>query len=244
VNILFGVLVTAALLLLRCNRDGLATLLLVIAVAVKPYAVVFLPWLTFVRGPRAGLTFAAGIAGLLAVPAVLYGLDGTIALHRQWWVTVTESTAPNLTNNDNVSIAGMFAKWLGVGTASSLLTTALTSLVLALVAAVVRRGRGLVHREALEGALLLTMIPLLSPQGWDYVFLVATPAIALFANYDERLPGVWRWATWIAVAAIGLSLFDLMGRERYAAFMSWSVITICFLVLIGALAALRMRRVA
>ena len=88
------------------------------------------------------------------------------------------------------------------------------------------------------------MIPLLSPQGWDYVFLVATPAIALFANYDERLPGVWRWATWIAVAAIGLSLFDLMGRERYAAFMSWSVITICFLVLIGALAALRMRRVA
>ena len=33
--------------------------------------------------------------------------------------------------------------------------------------------------EGLEGALLLTLMPLLSPQGWDYVFLIATPAIVL-----------------------------------------------------------------
>jgi hypothetical protein len=35
-----------------------------------------------------------------------------------------------------------------------------------------------------------------------------------------------------------------MGRERYAAFMGWSVITICFMVVIGALAVLRVRRIA
>jgi hypothetical protein len=35
-----------------------------------------------------------------------------------------------------------------------------------------------------------------------------------------------------------------MGRQRYGVFMEWSVITICFLVVIGALACLRMRRVA
>src|SRR5690606_16561849 len=105
-------------------------------------------------------------------------------------------------------------------------------------------GRGVAHPEVLEGALLLTLIPLISPQGWDYVFLIATPAVALFANYDDRLPAAVRWTTWAAVATIGLSLFDLMGRERYAAFMSWSVITLCFLVLVGALVTLRARRIA
>jgi Na+/citrate or Na+/malate symporter len=53
-----------------------------------------------------------------------------------------------------------------------------------------------------------------------------------------------RVLTWAAVATIGLSLYDLMGRERYAAFMAWSVITVCFLVVVAALVSLRLRRVA
>ena len=36
-------------------------------------------------------------------------------LLRGWLSTVTESTAPNLLGNDNVSIAAMWAKWLGLG---------------------------------------------------------------------------------------------------------------------------------
>ncbi len=76
------------------------------------------------------------------------------------------------------------------------------------------------------------------------MFLVATPAIVLLVNYDDRLPTGVRALTWTAMLTIGLSLFDLVGRERYAVFMSWSVITICFLVLIGALVSLRARRIA
>lgn len=244
VNIQFAVLVTAGILLLRHDRDVLAAALFVAAVAVKPYAIVFLPWLAFVRGTRGALAGVLGIVGLLALPAVLYGIDGTVALHQQWWLTVTGSTAPNLTNNDNVSIAGMFAKWVGIGGPASILTAALTLLVLSLVTLVVLRGRDIVRREALEGALLLTMIPLVSPQGWDYVFLVATPAIAMFANYDDHLTRVLRWGTWIAVATIGLSLFDVLGRERYAIFMSWSVITVCFILVVASLGVLRLRRSA
>src|SRR5215210_8208472 len=107
--------------------------------------------------------------------------------------------------------------------------------LLAVAILVVLFGRHIEGREALEGALLLTLIPLLSPQGWDYVFLVATPAIALIVNYDDRLPFWLRAVTWIAMLTVGLSLFDVMGRERYAMFMSWSVITVCFLIVIAAL---------
>jgi hypothetical protein len=98
--------------------------------------------------------------------------------------------------------------------------------------------------EALEGGLLLTSIPLLSPQGWDYVFLLSTPAIMLWVNYEDRLPLVIRAVTAAAIAVVGLSLFDVMGRAAYAAFMALSVITVCFVVVIGSIATLRVKGVA
>jgi hypothetical protein len=43
---------------------------------------------------------------------------------------------------------------------------------------------------------------------------------------------------------VALSIYDLMGRDAYAAFMASSAITICFLVQIAALVTLRFRRAA
>src|SRR5207253_1724048 len=96
----------------------------------------------------------------------------------------------------------------------------------------------------LEGALLLTLIPLLSPQGWDYVLLLSTPAVMFIVNYDARLPAGLRYATIAALTVVALSIFDLMGRAAYARFMALSVITVCYLVAIAALAVLRLRRIA
>lgn len=244
VNLLFAVLAALGIFLMRERHDGAAAALFVGAMVVKPYAVVLLPWLAFRRGRPAMLLTAAGTAGVLLVPLVLYGVGGAIELHRAWWATVTGSTAPNLTNADNVSFAGFSAKWLGTGMAATAATLAASALLVALCAAVILRGRGLAEGVALEGALLLTAIPLLSPQGWDYVFLVATPAVAVIVNYERELPRLLRVLAWAAMLTIGLSLFDLLGRQHYAAFMAWSVITICFVVVVGVLAVLRMRRVA
>ena len=244
VNILFAVIACVGVLLMRHRHDAGAAASFVLAVAVKPYAIVFLPWLARARGRAAIVPAAAAIAALVILPVALYGASTTIGLHRDWWLTVTQSTAPNLTNIDNVSLAGMYAKWLGAGDTASVATMVTSAALLALAMFAIARRRTVARPEALEGGLLLTLIPLLSPQGWDYVFLVATPAVVLFANYDDRLPSLLRWTTWIALAIIGLSLFDLMGRERYATFMSWSVITWCFIVLIVALGFLRARRIA
>lgn len=244
VNLLLAVLVILGILAIGRGRDALAAALFLAAVVVKPYAVLFLPWLVVTRGRRALAGVAIGTLVVAAAPVALYGLPGTIALHRAWWTTVTESTAPNLTNPDNVSVAAMFAKWLGAGEAAAIMAGAVGLVLLATAAFVITRGRGLRRRESLEGALLLTMVPLLSPQGWDYVFLVATPAMALLANYDDRLPRAMRVLAWIAILTIGLSLFDVLGRQGYARFMSWSIITVCFFVVVASLTALRVRRVA
>ena len=244
VNLAFATLVAGAIYLIGAGRPALAAATLVAAVVVKPYAVLFLPWVALLCGWRAAISAAIGMLVVLAAPIGLYGIAGTIDLHLAWWATVTTSTAPNLTNPDNVSLAALAAKWIGVGRAASMVATVLSLLVLAGAGFVIWHGRGIQHREVLEGALLLTVVPLTSPQGWDYVFLVSTPAIAVLANYDGELPRPLRAITWATLAVIGLSIYDLLGRQRYRAFMDWSIITICFLIVIGALAALRLRRVA
>ena len=81
-------------------------------------------------------------------------------------------------------------------------------------------GRGRLEvPDTLEGALLLLLIPLLSPQGWDYVFLIGTPAVMLLLNDLQSLPRGLRNATIAAIAVAALSIFDLMGRTAYSTFM-------------------------
>jgi hypothetical protein len=104
--------------------------------------------------------------------------------------------------------------------------------------------RGVRFPEGVEGSVLLTLMPLLSPQGWDYVFLIATPAIIFLANYLDLLPRPLRVLTIVAVATIAFSLFDIMGRAAYNVFMQLSIISLCFFVVVAALATLRLRKIA
>jgi hypothetical protein len=244
VNTLLGVIVVAALAALRRGRERSAGVLIALAVVVKPYAILFLPWLFARRRAASAAAAAASLAGVVAMPALVYGVAGDVEQHLAWWKTVTESTAPNLTNADNVSIAAMFAKWMGAGPAAATLALAVSLLVLATAVVVFSRRGTVLFPEGLEGALLLTCIPLLSPQGWDYVFLLSTPAIMFLVNYGDLLPGPMRLLTAAAVGAIAFSVYDLMGRAAYSTFMSLSVITLCYLVVIAALGALRVRAVA
>ena len=244
VNLLLAVVAAGALLAIRSGREALAGALIVLAIVIKPYAVIFLPWLA-ARGRRQSLIAALlGFACVLALPAAVYGWTGNVTLHQEWWATVTSTTAPNLFVVDNVSLAAAFARILGAGDLAARLAVAGSAALLGLAGAVFMLRRGLRFPEGLEGALLMTSTPLISPQGWDYVFLLSAPAIACLANYEDRLPLALRVATAVAVAAIGLSLFDVMGRAAHRAFMEASMITWLYLVVIGALVTLRARKIA
>jgi hypothetical protein len=244
VNLLLAALVLAAVRLADTRRDIGAGLLTTLAVVIKPYAVIIVPWFAARGCGGVVMASAAGLAGAVALPALAYGPYDAVALHHDWWRTVTASTAPNLLNADNVSLAGMYAKWLGPGRAAAVLTIASAALLVAAAARVFAVRRQVPSPAGLEAGLLLTMIPLLSPQGWDYVFLLSTPAVMYLVNYERDLPGPWRVAAIVALAVIGLSLYDVMGREAYATFMALSIITVCYLVVVAALVSLRLRGIA
>jgi hypothetical protein len=243
-NVLFAVLAVAALVWMRSGRDAAAGGLLALAVAVKPYGALFLPWLATRRRRAALATMTAALVVLLLAPALRYGWSGNLDLLGDWWRTVTVTTEPNLRNPDNVSLRAMFTKWLGSDSPAPALA-ALVSAILLGVTAIVMAGRGTLEApDTLEGSLLLLLIPLLSPQGWDYVFLIGTPAVMLLINYLGVLPPGLRIVTIAAIAAVALSIFDLMGRAAYSAFMSLSLITVFVLVEIAAVVTLRFRRAA
>jgi hypothetical protein len=244
VNLLFAVLVVLAIVWMRSGLDAAAGLLLALAVVVKPYAAIFAPWLATRRNRTALLAMAGGLLVLLLLPVARYGWDGNLRLLGDWWRTVTFTTAPNLTNPDNVSLGAMFTRWLGAGSPAPLLAAATAAILLG-VTAIVMAGRGdLPVPDTLEGSLLLLLIPLLSPQGWDYVILIGTPAVMLLVNDLPSLPRSLRVATIVAIAVVALSIFDVMGRTAYSLFMRLSLITVFVVVEIAALVTLRFRRAA
>jgi Glycosyltransferase family 87 len=244
VNLLFGVLVVLAIVWLQRGRESAAGALLALAVIVKPYGAIFAPWLAMRRNRTAFAAMLISLGLLLLLPAARYGFAGNIDLLRGWWETVTATTAPNLTNPDNVSLGAMFARWIGPGQPAATVA-ALVAGILVVVSGIVIAGRGqLSAPEALEGSLLLLLIPLLSPQGWDYVLLISTPAIMLLLDRLPALPRGLRLATIAAIAVVAFAIYDLIGRQAYATFMNLSIVTVCALVEAAALIALRFRRAA
>ena len=243
-NLLLGALLVAALLAVQARRPIAGGMLAGAAVFAKPYALVLIPWLLVTQGWAAAVA-ATGIviAGLL-LPATVYGWSGNLGLLGGWLRTVTESTGPLLVTNDNISIAAMWAKWLGPGSLASGLAWLTGAAAALLVAAVLGRRRSVPAPEYLECALLMLLIPLLSPQGWDYVLLLATPAVVCLVDRWRDLTPPWRVALGVALATMSLTVFDIMGRTLYARFMALSVISVCALALAAVLVHVRWRALA
>lgn len=93
----------------------------------------------------------------------------------------------------------------------------------------------------LDGALILTLIPLASPLGWDYTFQMALLAVALIVNSRAAFAKPVQWLLAANFAVVALALYDTMGRVVYGAFMRWSVTTVNFMIVVMALAYLRFR---
>ena len=244
VNLLFAVTVAAALIAMRRHREWTAGALIACSLVLKPYGVILLPWLVARRRAAAVGAALAGLLIALVLPLPFYGVDGTIALHRAWWDTVVSTTAPNLLTPENVSWLAMYSRWFGMGRLPAVLAFVTMLCAAGVGLWVWVRRRSIAFPEGLEAGLLLLLIPFLSPQGWDYVLLVGTPAIICLANYDDRLPPSLRWAMLLALSAVGLTIYDVMSREGYLWFLNLSGVTICYAIVMGALVLLRTRRIA
>ena len=243
VNGLFGAVMAASILALSQRRERLGGMLTGVAIILKPYAIIFLPWILLRRRLGSIAAATATLVVAFSLPILRYSPSQTIALHQQWWSTVRDSTEPNLLNPDNVSWLAMYTRLFGPGMEARVAWLATLLLVVLLLSWMWTQRRRVHAPERLEGAVLLMLVPLVSPQGWDYVLLLAAPAVAGLLAYQHTLPAWIRLPSLAALAVIGLTIYDVIGRDFYHGFMMASGVTVCVMVVLGALAVLRSRAV-
>lgn len=243
-NILLGTVIVAGLLAVETGRMRLAGALFGVAVFVKPYAIILLPWLAFSSGLAAAFVSAGVVVAGLLLPAAVYGWSGNLDLLVGWYRTVTGSTASTLVGGDSISLAAMWGKWLGAGTPATILAIVSGLVMLALVVAAWLRRRRVASPEYLEVAMLMVLVPLLSPQGWDYVLLLSTPAVVCLVDRWSELSPAWRGLVAASLAVMGLTIYDVLGRTLYFRFMAISVVSVCAILVVVSLAHVRWRAMA
>lgn len=243
-NIIMGVLFLAGFYLARRGDNLLSGTFLALSFCAKPYSIVSLPYLLLKRKISSFLYLTFFIVILFLLPSLVYGFYGNFQLIKGWLHTIFSSTPHLLVSNDNVSIMGMFSKWFGVGKLSLILSIWVIFLLSVSFIWAMIKGRSLKDPEPLELSVILIFIPLFSPQGWDYVFLLSLPAVMILVNYYQEFPIILKILIPVTLFTIGFSLFDLMGRRAYEKFMEISVITIAYFVIIVSLFYLRFKKVA
>ncbi len=243
-NVLFGLMLVLALTAVQTQRVALAGALVALTVFIKPNGVVLLPWIAAVGGVTAVAASIGGLTAGFVFPIVRYGWRGNLELLSGWYTTVTSTTPENLMSLQNISLATMWAKWIGPGTAGATLAVVTGVALLVLVAWVWAVRAHVSDPDYLEVALLMLLIPLVSPQSWDYVLLLGTPAVVCLV---DRLPDVsWRWRFVIGSALVfmGFSFFDVVRRTLYYGIQRASLMTVAALVLAVGLVHLRSRALA
>lgn len=243
-NLPLALLLLGAVMAAQRDQPLLAGALVAAGVFIKPYALIMVPWLAWTMGWRPFVTFGLVLVTGLLLPAASYGWDGNLSLLNDWYRTVTDTTAPNLWTAENISFASMWAKWIGPGSAAKGLALASAVVVVGVGIFVMSRRQRVREPNYLEGAYFFLLVPLLSPQGWDYVLIVALPAYMFIVDRWHDLSPAWRAIAVVGFFLTSFTIFDLLGRSFYSFLMRWDVVSVGAVMLAACLVQLRWRTVA
>ena len=243
-NLPLALLLLGAVIAAQRGRGSVAGGLIAGGVFIQPYALILLPWLVWTKGLRPLLPFSIILAAGLALPVIAYGWSGNLVLHQEWFRTVTETTAPNLLVRENISFASMWAKWLEPGPEASLLALASAIAGVCLGFAAIWRRAGIAGPDYLEGAYFFTLIPLLSPQGWDYLLLVAMPAYVCLVDRWRDTASGWRAVAVTGFVLTSFAIYDLMRPAVYIHLMAWGAGSVGAVLIAVCLIRLRWRGLA
>jgi len=244
VNVLLGVLLVGSLLAAQVDLPRVAGVLLGIAIFIKPYALLLLPWLAFAHGRHAaGATTMVLAIGLL-LPALLFGWTGNVELLAAWFRTLNDSPLGPAPVADSVSIAAMWAKWLGINRVMIFLSVVSTTAILGLVATVWVHRRTVFDPDYLEFALVLLLVPLLSSRGTEYLLLLATPAVICLLDRWSDVSARWQVVTGLGLVTMSMAALDIFGPSIRDTVTGSGVITLAALVVVVATAHLRWKALA
>jgi len=243
-NLPVGLLMLGAVIAMQRGRGLTAGAAIAAGVFVKPYTLVLVPWLARTCGWRPFAPFTLVMAAGLILPAFAYGWDGNVTLLHEWYRTVTDTTGPNLLGADNISFASMWAKWIGPGPLAGALALGSAVTAMAGGGAVMLWRRQVAEPNYLEVAYFCVLIPLLSPQGWDYVLLLGLPGYMVLVDRWRDLSTGWRTVALTGFFLTSFMIFDLLRRTLYLRLVELAAVSVGAVLIAACLIHLRWKAVA
>jgi hypothetical protein len=249
VNLFILFLLISMLYLLLRKKQSSAGFLWGGSLFFKPYALVFLPYLLIKRKFRALVAgLAAALIGL-SLPAVIYGLRGTLAVLREWPATLSKSTSGLLASFDNASLYGFLLKMFPSLSKQATVAILLLIFVAAALAVLwmIKKGQEAAapqHPEVLENSFLLVLIPLFSPLGWNYNYLYSLPAVMIVIAAWVRLSPALRIVLIIDFLIISTSIIEVWGRGLFHFYTHYALVAINFLIVMAVLLHIRRKKIA
>jgi hypothetical protein len=227
----------------RHKEDIYTGLLWGLAVALKPYALIFLPYFLLKSKWRTLLSGMCILSIAILIPSLYYGLSGNFIVLEEWISTLSQSTPTLLTTWDNISVIAFFSKWTGNPQLSFVLAVIFLFVLALLVLFLIIMGKRVEKAAVLECSVLLFLIPLASPLGWDYNLLMSILGLMIIVHNFPYYTKIWRVILFGNFLIIFFSVYDIIGKDLYSTFMSLSITTLNFLLLIGYLSFLRFKRI-
>ena len=106
------------------------------------------------------------------------------------------------------------------------------------------RRRQVAEPNYLEAAFFGLLIPLLSPQGWDYVLVLGLPGYMCLVDRWRELGMVWRAVALMGIFLTSFTIFDLLGRTLYIGLVERAAVSVGAVLIAACLVRIRWKGIA
>jgi len=226
-------------------------LVLAASVFIKPYALIFLPYFALKKKLR-----LIGLSCLLAavfylLPAIFIGFGALGEQQGRWLheLALEMSSKQNMLSDGNHTSFSVVARSIKKRLIEFTHETTLiyqAALVILLMAAflyLLRRGRAVASPYALEWALLLLAIPLLSATSRNAFVFAQLAVLAVLFNFGRL--AIWQKVVAVSgLVLLGGNMYDLWGPQLFKFLDQLSLVAVGAILIAVTLGILRSRRVA
>lgn len=252
VNLLLLALFVFTLQNIIQKNNKIAGFLLAISLFIKPFGLIFMPYLFLKKRFRAFFYTLIFLLVLCLLPLLFYpSLTTFKELYLSWFqeLAIELKAKQSLLQAGNHTIFSVLARYTPLqylmGNAMAARVYQVILLVLAGLAFLYFTwlGRHLKQPLVAEGAILICLIPLFAVTSMN-AFLFSVPTILFLLYHTPRLPGWGKVALAIACILIGGNNYDLVGRRVYDILEDNSVYTFGALMALALMFYLRHKLVA
>lgn len=238
VNMLLLVVYLLALSLLHQNKNIAFGSLMAASVYIKPFGLIFLPWLIYRKNYKAAGWVLIWALLFFFLPVIFYR-EGTLFLsqYHQWIneLIIELGNKQGLMQMANHTLFSVIARYTPAGylLTENILSPQLYQLILLAIAGLyiliylklkfqdIREDQNVLY----DSAMLIAFIPLLSFTS-ENAFIFALPMVLIILSHFRTLPLYLQILTVIALLMLGGNFSELTGKKLSQLLDNWSVLSV------------------